>query len=138
VSLPGGDPLSLHPGGGGGRVQGSIDVPAGGRYRVWVQGTFDRRWRIEIDGRRVGSVADALGAQGQFVDAGAAALAAGRHGITVVRTSTTPAPGIDGTTRLLGPIVLDPVSDRPTVRYLAPRDAASLCGRRLAWVEIVR
>jgi hypothetical protein len=65
-------------------------------------------------------------------------VAAGRHRIAVVRTATTLAPGIDGTTRLLGPVVLDPVSDQPTVRYLAPREIASLCGKRLAWLEIVR
>jgi hypothetical protein len=138
VSLPGGDPLSLHPGGGGGRIAGSIDVAVAGRYRLWVQGTFDRRWRIEIDGRSVGSVADALGPQGQFLNVGTTAVAAGRHRIAVVRTATTLAPGIDGTTRLLGPVVLDPVSDQPTVRYLAPREIASLCGKRLAWLEIVR
>src|SRR5205823_379462 len=49
------DPTNLRPYGAG-TLTGSLSVPAGGRYVVWVQGSFGRGYTVRVDGRRVGQV----------------------------------------------------------------------------------
>jgi len=133
-----GDPLSLIPRGPAGAVDGTIDVSRATRYRIWVEGSFDRTLTVLIGGRRVGSVGHMLSAPGGFMLAGTASVSAGAQPIRIVRAPNDLSPGHSGTTRLLGPVILDPVDDHPQVRYIAPRDYRRLCGKRLEWVEIVR
>ena len=40
--------------------------------------------------------------------------------------------------RLVGPLTLAPTGASPSVSEVAPAKAASLCGRSLNWIEIVR
>jgi hypothetical protein len=134
-----GDPNALIPRGSTGQVVGTVNVPAGGSYRVWVQGTFDRAVPIWVGGRRVGRAGPReLGPPGSFVPVGGTQLPPGPVQVRVVRPGDNLAPGDGGTNRYLGPVVLEPAGPAPQVRYLAARDAHSLCGRRLDWVEAVR
>jgi hypothetical protein len=131
------DPTNLRPYGAG-TLTGAIDVPQGGRYTVWVQGSFGRPVTVSIDGRRVGKVQHELNPRGQSDVAGQVSLGPGRHTILVVRPSGNLYPGDGGRNRLLGPIVLDPASDTRTVRELPATRWHDLCGRRLDWVEAIR
>jgi len=134
-----GDPNALLQRGKAGDVRGSVLVTAPGRYRVWLQGTFDRALSIYVAGHRVGRAGPReLGPPGSFVRVGATELPAGPVRVRIVRPGNNLEPADGGTNRFVGPLVLDPVTDAPVLRYLAPRDAGTLCGRRLDWLEVVR
>ena len=79
-----------------------------------------------------------LGPPGSFVRVGATELPAGPLPVRIARPGNNLEPADGGTNRFVGPLVLDPVTDAPVLRYLAPRDAGTLCGRRLDWLEVVR
>jgi hypothetical protein len=133
------DPYSLIPRGPSGAVTASVAIRQPGRYTVWLQGTLDRRFSVWINGKRVGSAGPyQLGPPAQFISVGHLSLVAGRVNVAIVRPGNGVSPGEGGTTRLLGPLVLDPPSDTREVRYLAPSAYRQLCNKRLDWVEIVR
>ena len=72
-----GDPNALIQRGKAGDVRGSVLVATPGRYRVWLQGTFDRALSIYVAGRRVGRAGPReLGPPGSFVPVGAIRLPA--------------------------------------------------------------
>jgi len=134
-----GDPNALIQRGKAGEVRGSVLVTAPGRYRVWLQGAFDRALSIYVAGRRVGRAGPReLGPPGSFARLGEIQLPAGPVPVRIVRPGNNLEPADGGTNRFLGPLVLDPVTDARQLRYLAPRNAGTLCGRRLDWLEIVR
>lgn len=134
-----GDPNALIQRGKGGEVAGRVDVTVPGRYRVWLQGNFDRALSIYVAGHRVGRVGPRqFGAPGSFFSVGEIQLPAGPARVRIVRPQNNLEPADGGTNRFLGPLVLDPVTDARQLRYLAPRDAGTLCGRRLDWLEVVR
>jgi hypothetical protein len=56
----------------------------------------------------------------------------------VVRPPNDRAAGYDATFMSLGPLMLVQQADPPPVSEIAPAQAASLCGRWLDWIEIVR
>ena len=90
-------------------------------------------------GRRVGKAGPReLGPAGQAFRIGALDLPAGRTRIVVTRPDDDLAPGDAGTSRLLGPVILQPSDDAQRVAEAAPDDYRRLCGRRLDWVEVVR
>jgi hypothetical protein len=130
--LPAGQLLSPH---SPGTLSGRLNVPAAGRYTVWLQGTFSRGYRVSVDGRRVGSVSDALNPPEDFESAGQVELSAGPHRLEVVRPQRSLAPG-DGAPELLGPIVLAPAT-APPIRTLPSSHWHELCGKRLDWAEAV-
>ena len=131
------DPSNLRPYGAG-TLTGSLTVPGGGGYTVWVQGSFGRGYTVLIDGRRVGEVKNQLNGRGQFAMAGTVTVAPGRHAIQLVRPSGNLSPGDGGRNRLLGPVVLDPSSDARTVKEIPASNWRQLCGRRLDWIESIR
>jgi hypothetical protein len=134
-----GDPNALIQRGKAGDVKGSMLVTAPGRYRVWLQGTFDRALSIYVAGRRVGHAGPReFGPPGSFVRVGEVRLPAGPVRVRIARPGNNLEPADGGTNRFLGPLVLDPVPDDRPLRYVAPRDAGTLCGRRLDWLEVVR
>jgi hypothetical protein len=135
----GGDPLSVTTYGPPGTAAAAVEVPRAGRYQVWVQGRFDRALSVDVADRRVGKVGPReLGPAGQAFRIGAIDLQAGRAGIVVTRPDNDLAPGDAGTSRLLGPVILQPADDAQRVAEAAPDVYRGLCGRRLDWVEVVR
>ena len=133
-----GDPYELIPRAQPGAVAGVIDIPRAGTYQLWLEGSLSQRFRVLIDGREVASISYQLGPQGQFVPIGQVALSAGRHRAEIVRPPVNGLPGQDSTGMYLGPLMLVPGGDPPTVAQLAPSQAHALCGRSLDWLEIVR
>jgi hypothetical protein len=133
-----GDPDGLIPREGSGVVSGAIAIPQSGRYQVWLEGSFGHRMDVALNGRHVGSVEYELGPPGQFVSLGEVTLAKGAVAVTVSGPTKNLLPGYEGGDRLLGPLVLTPSSQPTGVAEIDPARAASLCGRLLDWIEIVR
>ncbi len=118
---------------GAGELRAELDAPRG-RYRVWVRGTFGRGADVLVDGRRVGR-AEQIQTPGQMALAGEATLGDGSHTIALVRGGRGLGPG-NGRDESYESVFLEPVS--PVVLHRVPPErAASLCGRRADWVELL-
>lgn len=107
----------------------------GGRYRVWVQGSFGREVRVLVDGKAVGGV-HSVNTPGQWMDAGTVEVRRGRHEAELERSGGGLAPG-DGFIGALGPLAFQRITAGEMIR-VAPQGARSLCGLELDWVERVR
>jgi hypothetical protein len=134
-----------YPGGlvspGRGEIAATVAIPAGGRFRLWLEGSFGRRVSVTIDGRQVGSVSQRPGNPGQYVPIGTADIAAGRHTVAIAQGGGDLRPGnggSDGSLRHIGPLAFSPPSNETlVVRRIRPERARDLCGRWLDWVEVV-
>jgi hypothetical protein len=121
---------------GPGTAQLEVNVPKGGRYGVYLQGSVRNRLALLVDGAEVGSVEEQLNEASQFLYFGEVTLSAGRHDAELVLDGQTLAPGSGGPPEPVGPLVLNPTSDEnPPVLELATSEARQLCGKRLDWVE---
>jgi hypothetical protein len=107
----------------------------GGRYRVWIRGSFGRPTSAFVDGREIGA-ADEVNTPGQWVEVGELQLAAGEHEIELVRPDSKPGPG-DAYRGELGPVALEPARPAKLVT-VAPGQASELCGREWDWIELTR
>jgi hypothetical protein len=108
---------------------------AGGRYRVWIRGSFGRPTSAFVDGREIGA-AHEVNTPGQWIEVGEVRLSPGEHEIVLVRPDSKLGPG-DAFRGELGPIALEPA--RPPGRVtVAPRQATQLCGREWDWIELTR
>jgi hypothetical protein len=107
----------------------------GGRFRVWLRGSFGRPTSGYVDGQKVGS-AHEINTPGQWVELGEVELNAGAHRLEVRRPGAGLGPG-DSHRGELGPLVLEPVSSKSLVT-VPPARAASLCDREWDWIELVR
>jgi len=109
----------------------------GGRYGVWIGGSFRGRVEIDVDGVSAGSTRNQLSHGGSYAELGSLSLRPGRHTITLRYGRGFFHPGNAGDVFPLGPIVLSrETADRP-VFYVRPSQARSLCGQRLDWIEAV-
>jgi hypothetical protein len=116
-----------------------VNVPAGGRWRIWLRGDFGRELTVSVDGRRVGAVSHESGNDGNYASPLDAELTAGSHELTLARGGGSPAPG-DHTPSKLVAIVLEPESaaEPPAVDTLPASSWRELCGRPVDWIEVVR
>jgi hypothetical protein len=114
------------------RVQRSTE---GGRYRVWIRGSFGRPTSAILDGREVGA-AHEINTPGQWVEVGEAELAPGEHEIALVRPDSKLGPG-DSWRGELGPVALEPERGS-RLMTVAPERAGELCGRDWDWIEVTR
>lgn len=130
---PGSPDLVPH-GAGGATLE--VDVPRGGRYDFYVQGSVRNRLTLVVDGEEVGAVEGQLNAAKQFLHLGEAALTPGRHEVVLVYEGQTLRPGSGGPPEPIGPLVLSSSRNQdPPVRRLPSSEAEALCGRSLDWVE---
>lgn len=124
-----------HPGG----LLARFELPAGGRWRVWIQGQLMPRVRFALDGRPLASVAGELSGNSLVPDTLppiAVDLTAGAHTLSVVRGGATLAPG-DGGAAVLSAVLLTPAAADPgALRSASAARWRSLCGRRYRWVEL--
>jgi hypothetical protein len=121
-----------------GTLTGTVYVPTGGRYRVWLQGSLSRPVSVRVDGHPVGTVSNEIGSAGQFNELASLDLSPGPATVRIVRPASGLGPGNVASGELLGPLVLEPQNEAVTVHEVAASRARSLCGRRLQWLEIVR
>ena len=113
----------------------AVDVPAAGRYAVWLGGAARGTVSVSVDGTIAGRVHDQLQYAGQFSELGERNLAAGPHTVRLRYGGSGLGPGSGGPPASAGPLVLAPAADPAPLLRVAPAAAATLCGRRLYWVE---
>lgn len=137
-TVDGVDPLSVRPDGAG-RIEGTVDVPAAGRWEVWLQGSFSREVAVELGGRRVGAVEPRLSPRGGWERVGVARLPGGPARLAIVRPGAGLGPGDRGLNRLIGPVLLVPADAQRAARVLlGPPDSRAPCRATVDWVEAVR
>jgi hypothetical protein len=119
-----------------GVLTASISLPAGGRYTVWLGGSFARTVTISIDGRRVGSLRNMLTETGQWTSFGSLRLRAGRHTVTLRYGGSELTPGSGAGPFALGPLAFS-LNQPEQLVSVAATNARSLCGHTLDWVEAV-
>ena len=109
-------------------------------YQLWLGGSFGRGFTVSLDGRPVGSVADALDPPGAYERIGSPlTLQAGTHAITITYPGANLSPGNADSeyyTSLFA-IALSPPSSQMHYVEVKPARAQSLCGRSLDWIEVV-
>ena len=107
----------------------------GGRYRVWMKGSFGRPTAAYIDGRKVGE-ADQINTPGQWEQIGGAGARQG-HAPGQARAPGAPSAPGDGWRGVLGPVALERVEPSRLIT-VTPERATRLCGRDWDWIELVR
>lgn len=92
-------------------VSGSVPVTVrgGGRYEIWVGGSFRGTLTTFVDGRRVGSDRHQLTLPGHYVSLGTVELTPGPHTVELRRTTSKLRPGSGGKAWPIGPLALTPV-----------------------------
>jgi hypothetical protein len=134
--LAGVDPGTVLPQGAGTLID-TFTLAKAGRENFWLGGSFRDRVRLFVDGRLVGSARDQLEETAQLTPLGAARLAAGPHELELRYDGFGWRPGSRGPAFLLGPLAIGlPATSAHLIRA-APSAAASLCGRRLDWLEAI-
>jgi hypothetical protein len=138
----GGDPDELIPREGPGSINGEITAPRSGSYQVWFDGDFSQKFTVSVDGHQVGSIINQLGPLQQATKIATIQLTAGRHTVTISRPAANSLlPGADDpnpNNRAVGPLMFVNNSPNYTVSTIAPKQAKTLCGKSLDWLEIIR
>lgn len=123
---------------GEGTVRGRVGLERGGRYRVWLGGSFPRVFEVRIDGRRAGEVGYEPGWPGQYFELAGADIPAGERAIELASPGGDLMAGDGHQGGRLANLVLAPLRPDRSVHRLDPSRARSLCGRELDWLEVVR
>jgi hypothetical protein len=118
-------------------------VTSDGQYRVWVGGSFSSTLTAKLDGHQIGQQRNQSEWPGNFLNFGAAHLAPGTHVLVIKHSGPDLGPGSAAKQPFgLGPFVIARVTDSSPairrVRIVQPKDAHSLCGRSLDWIEALR
>jgi hypothetical protein len=122
---------------GSGTLDVPVQVPALGRYGVWVGGAFRDKLEVLVDGHHLASLRDNLDHFGQYTLFGRVGLVPGRHTVTLRYAGPDLHPGSGGAQFSLGPIALSTTTADLPVRYVPPSAARSLCGKSLDWIEAI-
>jgi hypothetical protein len=113
-----------------------VDVSAPGTYTLWVGGSVRGSLRALVDGRTVGAIRDQINEPAMWSRVGGVRLDTGAHRLVLDLRRSGLRPGVTAEGLELGPVALTSSAD-PGLRAVAPGQAASLCGRRLDWIEVV-
>jgi len=121
-----------------GTIETTLVAPRASRYRAWIGGAFRRQVDLEIDGRKISSERHKLSHAGQFEPVGGKRLTAGRHLVRLRYGDRDLRPGSRGAPFPLGPLALSPLPDVQSALRIPAREARSLCGQVLDWLEASR
>lgn len=114
-------------------------VRSAGTFGVWVGGSFSSTLTAKLDGKRVGQQQNQTEWPGNFLYFGSAHLARGTHTLVIKHSGPGWSPGSAAKQPFgLGPFVVARGTDDLNVSYVQPKDAHSLCGKSLDWLEAVR
>ncbi len=114
-------------------------VGADGKYRVWVGGSFSSTLTASIDGKQVGQQRNQSEWPGNFLYFGFKDLTPGPHVLVIRHSGPDWGPGSAAVQPFgLGPFVIARATDTRQVTIVQPKDAHSLCGRTLDWIEVLR
>ena len=120
---------------GPGTVEASVELPASGRWGVWLGGAYRDRLEAEVDGRRIAVLRNHLEHFGQYTQLGELELTQGTHRVTLRYGGPDLHPGSGGPQFELGPLVLSRTTADLPVTYVRPAEAQTLCGKNLDWIE---
>ena len=123
---------------GGGTITLAFDSPAARHYGLWLGGSFRDRLDVSVDGAQVYSGRVGWAYTGLYHPVGSVALAKGPHTIVLHYHGPGISPGSGGMQFSMGPLVLGAGAAPEKTEQVSRANAASLCGRRLDWVEAVR
>jgi hypothetical protein len=116
-----------------------IVLPDTQTYELWLGGLFSRGFRVAVDGRPLGLVANQIFDIDGYVPVARLDLKAGVHtvSITYPRAGLGPGSG-DNSYTTLDEIAFQQL-ERPATQTLQvpPSQAGTLCGRPLDWIEVV-
>ena len=130
-----GSPLVIYPSRSG-TLEVTASVPTAGRG-LWLAGSFRRQLDVLVDGRPLATARDRLTHPGVVTPFGQLDLTAGRHLVKLRYSSVNLRPGSGGDPFAIGPLLLSRPTPGTAMVTLAPRNARSLCGRSLDWIEAV-
>ncbi len=123
-------------------IDAPVQIPRSGRYHVWVEGSFERRMVIAVDGRPLPQTPSGLNNPGAYASLGTVWIERGLRGISIRQGGADLRPGTGGylsSLRHIGPIFFNPVANEQfTVRVVDPARWRELVGIRSDWLEIVR
>jgi hypothetical protein len=115
-----------------------FSVRSDGKYGVWVGGSFSSNLTAKLDGNRVGQQRNQTEWPGNFLYFGSAHLARGPHTLVIKHSGPDWGPGSAAIQPFgLGPFVIARGTDERKVVTIQPKDAHSLCGRSLDWIEVL-
>lgn len=117
-----------------GAVSTFVHLPVTDRYRIWVGGAFRRKLDVLVDGEKIATKRNELSHTGQYEPLVDTRLSMGVHRVSLRYGTADLHPGSGDPPFALGPLVLARPA-RESLRYVPRRDARSLCGERLDWVE---
>jgi hypothetical protein len=122
---------------GSGSARGRFTLTSGGEAEVWIGGSFRGEVEVLIDGRSVGTARHVIDHTQQLTELGRARLTSGEHGLELRYSEGSPLrPGDGGDPFPLGPVVVAAgTAADDAIERVAVADAASLCDRRLDWIE---
>ena len=113
----------------------TVDVPLGGGYGIWMDGSIRNRLKTAVDGVPLSDVRHHLDYPGQYTLLGMAELAAGEHVVELQHSAggLLPGSGVEESPR--GPLVLSLGTPDAPVTIVPVADARRLCGKRFDWIE---
>ena len=117
----------------------TFSVRSTGTYGIWAAGSFRARLEVRIDGKEVGSARHQMNWPSTFVSLGATQLQAGSHDFSLRYSGPDLRPGsADEPPFGLGPVAVGIGTAERAVTFVEPRQAHSLCGQSLDWIEALR
>ncbi len=130
------DPRALVPDGSG-EIAGDVEVPAAGPYEFWVGRSFRGRLGLYVDGHRLSTRRHRLSYATDYTSFGTTQLGAGTHRVQLVYERPAPEPGAGGEPWPMGPLVVSLSTPEPELAFVRGRDARTLCGRLIDWIEVL-
>lgn len=114
-------------------------IQTAGTYTVWIGGSFNSTLIAKVDGKEVGQSMNQTEWPGNFLKFGKIFLTRGFHTLRLKHRGAGLWPGTAAFEPFgTGPFALAQGTDASTVSYVQPKDARSLCGKSLDWVEALR
>ena len=116
-----------------------IQVASTQNYKLSIAGVFTRGFDVSVDGKSLGLVANEISDINGYVPVATIHLTAGVHTFKFIYPTAGIGPGAgDNTFTELDEVALQPESPAPQMLTVPASQAASLCGKSLDWIELVK
>jgi hypothetical protein len=123
-----------------GRLRARFTLPSAGTWDVWVQGEIMPTVSLSVDGRTIARIGGQLSGNSLVPDTSPplpVTLTAGKHTVSVVRSSPDLSPGARGSAVLDGILLTPGDQNAGALDAVTPRNWRSLCGARYEWAELL-
>ncbi len=136
VTPAGGSISPLYPG----TASLRINVARAQHYALWLGGSFGRGFEVGVDGRPLGRVVNEQSMIDGYAPVADFVLGTGIHRFTLTYPKVGLGPGTgDQLLTTLTAVVFAPVPQGlGQLTTVSPKQASSLCGKSLDWIEVVR